>query len=295
MSSFTEMKLPYRFLVDRIISLNAFGCPLSSLEGHHKSAKDHEADKLQHHSTGIWPKASYINHSCLSNVRRSFIGDLQLVHTTRDLPADTELVFWYHCPDGGSYQETQKKLQNWCFTCDCAICLDLKKTPEKLLKRRNTLLRDLKEVLKGPGKVDLAKAERLLAAAEQTYKFPPSKVPRLRLWDPYLLMTRLYAAQNNPPKVVALGLKVLNCLGFVIKGANIPVLPTVQFEIMQWGLMVDGVLETWLHLWTAYAIVAPSLYQKMEENAKLAYKMCVGEDVTFEKSYGKDIKNVFQC
>jgi hypothetical protein len=270
--------------VDRIISLNAFGCPLSSRESHFKPQK---YEKAQYHSCGIWLKASYINHSCFSNVRRSFIGDLQLVHMTRDSPAGTELTFWYHTPDGKGYEATQKNLENWGFKCDCAICLDSKNTSAKLLRRRETLRGNLKTVLQSSTGVDLAKAERLLTAIEQTYKSPPSKVPRLDLWDPYLFLIRLHAARKDPQKVVPLALKVLDSLGFIINGGHTPAQPNSPFEVTQWGLMVDSVIETWVHLWTAYAIVAPELCEKAEGYAKMAYRMCIGEDVTFDESYGK--------
>jgi len=273
-----------RFLVDHIISLNAFGCPLSSHESHFKDAK---AAKNQHHSCGIWLTASYINHSCLSNARRSFIGDLQLVHATRDLPTDTELTFWYHTPTGGSYEETQKGLQNWGFECDCALCLDAKNTPKKLLKRRDALRGDLNTTLLNASAIDAAKAERLLAAIEQTYKSPPSKVPRLALWDPYLLLARVYAAQKQPAKVVSLALKVLESLGFVIKGAHIPTSSSIPFEVEQWGVMMDGVVEAWIRLCNAYVTFAPHMLQKAEECAKVAYRICIGEDVTFDESYGE--------
>jgi hypothetical protein len=54
--------------------------------------------------------------------------------------------------------------------------------------------------------------------------------------------------------------------------------------------MVDSVIETWIHLWTAYAIVAPEWCHRAEEYAKTAYRICVGEDVTFEETYGRKAK-----
>jgi hypothetical protein len=134
-------------------------------------------------------------------------------------------------------------LQGWGFECDCAICLDAKNRPKKLLKRRDALLRDLKTTLANTSEIDVVKAERLIAAAKQTYKSPPSKVPRLVLWDQYLLLARVYAAQNQPIKVVSLALHGLESLGFVIKGASIPTSSSIPFEIEQWGVMMDGVFE----------------------------------------------------
>lgn len=195
----------------------------------------------------------------------------------------------------GSYEETQKGLQQWGFECDCAICLDAKNTPKKLLKRRSTLLGDLQTTALNSSGLDPAKAERLLAAIELTYKSPPSKVPRLALWDPYLHLTRAHAAQNRPAKVVSLALKVLESLGFIVKGAHVPVSSGTPFEVVQWGLMVDSVVETWVHLWTAYAMVAPHLCQGAEECARISYRICVGEDVTFEESCGKKARQAIHA
>jgi hypothetical protein len=47
--------------------------------------------------------------------------------------------------------------------------------------------------------------------------------------------------------------------------------------------MTDYVVEAWIHLRTAYVAVAPHLCQKAEEYARVAYKICTGEDVTFEE------------
>src|SRR5207248_2968543 len=125
--------------------------------------------------------------------------------------------------------------------------------------------------------LDAAKAERLLAAIELTYKAPPSKVPRLALWAPFLRLTRVYAKQSQPTKVVSMALKVLESLGFLIKGAHLPVSFSIPFEVVQWGVMMDGVIETWIHLWTAYARLAPYLCQKVEECATISYRVCIGE------------------
>jgi len=239
-----------------------------------------------YHSCGIWLKASYINHSCLSNVRRSFIGDLQLIRATRDIPPDTELTFWYRIPNDENFEETQEGLKNWGFECDCLICLDAKNTPKKILKRRDALREDLKIALTA-SVLDVAKTERLLASIERTYEFPPSRVPRLALWAPYLRLMRTYVAVNQPVKVLASALKGLECLGFVIKGAHPLELPSIHFEVAQWGVMIDTVIEAWLHLRATYAILAPHLCQKAEEYAMVSYKICIGEDVTFEESFGR--------
>lgn len=101
------------------------------------------------------------------------------------------------------------------------MCIEEKNTPEKTTKKRAVLLGDLKAALMTPSGVQLPKIERLLTALEQTYKTSFAQVPRLALWEPYLLLARMYATQNRCEKVISIALKALASLGFVIKGAEI--------------------------------------------------------------------------
>ncbi|KAI9878412.1 MAG: hypothetical protein M1830_000932 [Pleopsidium flavum] len=280
------------FLIDRVISLNAFGCPLSSLKSHFAEPSPNAEQRQRHyHSCGLWVQASYINHSCYKNVKRSFIGDMQIIRATGDLPAGSEMTFWYYGPNDNGYSKRQEGLQQtWGFQCKCVICIEEKNTPKKSIKKREVLLGDLKAACEASGGLQLSKAERLLTAIEQTYKTNPAGVPRLALWDRYLMLTRIYAAQNQPEKVIATTLKVLGSLGFVIKGASLSEATNSRnttFEVEQWGLMLGSVIEAWVHLWTAYAYVAPELCGKAEECARIAYRVCIGEDTTFDENYGK--------
>lgn len=99
------------------MSLNVFGCPRTSRESHLQTLTQEEKDK-GYRTWGIFINAAYINHSCYSNARRSFIGDMMLVRASRNLPAGTELFFWYAMPNHKlTYEKTQEKLQNWGFKC----------------------------------------------------------------------------------------------------------------------------------------------------------------------------------
>lgn len=60
-----------------------------------EEAKDEETAFT---TSGIWMLISHINHICMSNCRRSLIGDMQIVRATKDLEAGTELVLWYQKP-----------------------------------------------------------------------------------------------------------------------------------------------------------------------------------------------------
>ena len=212
---------------------------------------------------------------------------MQIIRATRNIPANTEITFWYQAPNPRlSYQQMQEKFKNWDFMCKCTICEHIKNTPKKTLSKRNALLNDLEDAFCARPAADLAKAERLLTAISKTYTVPAHAVPRLALWDPYLLLTRIYSAQKNDLKTIETAWKVLDALGYVIKRED-PTSLTSAFEIQVWGLMLHNVVETWVHLWTAYARCAPELCKKAEEYARIAYKVCVGEDETFDENYGK--------
>jgi hypothetical protein len=75
------------------MTYNVFGCPDTSLNTHKDILASASREPTEFGSCGIWTKASYLNHSCVSNARRAFIGNMMVVRATRDLAADTELTF----------------------------------------------------------------------------------------------------------------------------------------------------------------------------------------------------------
>lgn len=280
-----------RFLVERVISLNTFGCPVSSLDSHIKACggpsplsertKEHQV----YHSCGIWTHASYINHSCISNSRRSFIGNLMIVRASRDMEAGTEVTFMYHNPDGKSAKDLDKKLKHWGFVCECALCLDARATDGVVHTKRRKLMEDLKRVFDSSAgrRFPIEKAERLFNALNQTYTQPAEAVPRLLLWDPRLALTRQYTAQNNASKTMQSAVKVLTVLGYVVVGADSS---QTRFTVVRWGVLGDHLVETFLHIRTAFAAMGLEEDSgRALEYAKTVYKIVVGENETFQGNY----------
>lgn len=169
------------------------------------------------------------------------------------------------------------------------------------LQYRAALLDDLELSFKQFSEVDLTKAERLLAALEKTYSVPAVEVPRLAIWQPYLFVTRQYVQQNNPEKTISTALKLLKALGFVIKSHLVAVdgqsingwshgsnaTSRVIFEVTKWGLVVDHIIEVFMHILKACQTVQPLLCESLETVVRTAYRICVGEDETFWEKYGK--------
>ena len=245
------------------------------------------ANEEQFHSCGIWPMASYINHCCYSNARRAFIGDMMMVRATRDLAPDTEITFWYHMPVANGYDECQKKFRQWGFKCDCNMCKDEQTTKKSVLAKRKSLRAEVLKCFQSRKRTDAAKIENLLATMADTYSRPAFEVPRLSIWDRHLALAKMYMQHMQPVKAIDSALRVLSSLGYVIDGGDLPRTSLTPMVVKQWGLMQDRLIECWMLLSSAYHLVAPDLETQAEDYARISYKICVGEDETFDETYGK--------
>ncbi|CAJ2507834.1 Uu.00g090200.m01.CDS01 [Anthostomella pinea] len=294
------------FLVVQIILANVFGAPRTSRSSFRTTTLELKKPSTSHTTCGIWILASHLNHSCVGNCRRSFIGDMQIIRATRDIPADTELFFSYrHAETMASYTETQKKLENWDFKCGCALCLDKKVTSDDTLKRRKALLSQLKTVMRpsiNPRSVDTKRALAVLEKMEASYATPVRKepsaadlsssalatvqiTPRLELLDPYLGLGRLFLTIGKPADSVKVTVKCLEALGFVINApppgstrANTS--PPSQLVLEAWGMVDDLVVLAFMQLFHAYMPKSPELASRAREYAATAYSMMVGEKET---------------
>lgn len=230
--------------------------------------------------------ASYINHSCLSNARRSFIGDMMIVRASRDLPSNTEITFWYKSPISRDPKEFPLNLQHWGFKCDCILCQEAQSASSSVLSTRNRISADLQRLFKTP-KMNLRKIEDRISNLAGTYSQPASEVPHLTLDSAYLSLAAIYASSRKLEKSVEFALKTLESLGFVIKGGNLPRVSNAPLVVKKWGLMNDGVVGCWMILCFAYRELAPTLASQAERYARVSYKICVGEDETFDKTYSR--------
>ena len=125
------------FLLRHILTINTFSTPLTSL------TRLTTPNPPKTESSGIWPLASYLNHSCLGTADRAFIGDLLIARATQDLPPNTELTWPYLPPDIGSESESDRRnkmLQNWGFECDCALCADAMGLGNRVARTRRALV-----------------------------------------------------------------------------------------------------------------------------------------------------------
>lgn len=215
--------------------------------------------------------------------RRSFIGDMMIVRASRDLPLNTEITFWYKAPISDP-KEPPVNLQHWGFKCDCILCLDTRSASKSLLSYRKGISSELQKLFK-TSKMNLRKIEDTISSLASTYCRSASEVPCLALGSPYLSLAAIYAASVKHEKAVQFGLMYLESLGFVIKGGNIPHVSDAPLVVQKWGLMTDGVVGCWMILCRAYQELAPTPASQAEGYARLSYRICVGEDDTFDQTY----------
>ena len=221
-----------------------FECVLS-LDNYKKISASEPKLPTHFGSCGIWTHASYLNHSCIYNARRSFIGDMVIIRTTRDLEADTELTFWYENPGDTCFKKLQEKLKSWKRNCDCAMCNDARKTKAAVVTKQEDLLVQMKKLCRTSRSQAsfTEKLERLLKSLDATYTRPATEVPRLLLWDPQLLFVQIFNSKSNAKKSLEWVSELLVALGLVVVGAD---LSGTSSEIEKWGLVVDRLVDVFL-------------------------------------------------
>ncbi|OQE45954.1 hypothetical protein PENCOP_c001G03916 [Penicillium coprophilum] len=205
------------FQIARIISLNSFGSQTSSRADHVHDACDAIRNSRALHNCGIWPYASTINHSCMSNVHRAFIGDIMVIRAATDIPANTELKTWYLLP---APENQPMDFRHWGFECCCAICVDVKTTESHILKTRVRQRVQIAMALENSlSKLSLARAEMLIECTAETYAHPLEQVSRLGLWGPLTLIAGFYERHKRPDEAVKAVDRALASVGFVLEGA----------------------------------------------------------------------------
>lgn len=106
------------FRVHDIVSRNAFGLGQAP-----RSAGKPDAEVGGNGiSTGLWVRAARINHSCVPNTEKEFIGDMMLVRAKRPIRAGEEILHSY-VDERSSYKARMEALMTtWGFECGCNLC-----------------------------------------------------------------------------------------------------------------------------------------------------------------------------
>ncbi|KAF5989743.1 SET MYND domain-containing protein [Fusarium bulbicola] len=150
------------FQVHDIIRRNAFSL-----------GQQTEDEDVSNASTGLWMRASYINHSCIPNAGKDFVGDLIIFRARRRIAAGEEIT---HCYDDSSGFEARKAniRKTWNFECRCQLCLVEGAERDDVRERRRQAEEKAKRFVEAnspysASRVILRKANMLRRTLNETY------------------------------------------------------------------------------------------------------------------------------
>ncbi|KAF5596449.1 unc-45 like b [Fusarium subglutinans] len=289
------------FMVERIIHYNAVDTPKTTSNDFETRVFSRKGDSLvidnldtKFSTSGIWLLASRINHSCISNCRRSFIGDMQIIRATQHMSAGTELLLSYRTPYAfESYEEMQTRLSTWGFKCACDLCKSRSKESKATLEKRLKIYREASDLLKTEVlQFNFAKARTLLNQLENTYKGKSANKVRLELAELCFAMCDRYTDSIMPGDFVKMTVKSLESLGFVIVAYVPGQKPDdFRFQVNKWGISTNYVVYLFLNLAHLYGVVSRPLSLKVLEYALVSYTMLVGEMGSMSRLFPDALKH----
>lgn len=92
-------------------------------------------------AVGLWVMTSYLNHSCLGNVGRTFIGDFVIVRALKFIKKGEELLQSY-APVIAPLTGRRKIFKKMRFMCRCVMCTYQHRVPAKEFNQREKALED---------------------------------------------------------------------------------------------------------------------------------------------------------
>ncbi|VUC37537.1 unnamed protein product [Clonostachys rosea] len=150
------------FQIHDIVQRNAFG-----------AGQRPEDEDYRNASTGLWIRASYINHSCIGNAKKELFGDLMVLRATRKILAGEEIMHSYD--ETSDYDARSKALHlTWGFHCSCRLCIAEAQDSPAVRKKRLMLENDAKIFIEntkatGAGIIAVNRAKRLRRSIEETF------------------------------------------------------------------------------------------------------------------------------
>jgi hypothetical protein len=271
------------FLVENIRTKNCFSAPLSTLEDTKPTTPSGRMAK------GLWLHSSYMNHSCVPNSMRSFLGDLLISRATRDIAEGEELSQQYVPVKALSDVRQAQFVAGWGFACRCALCEAESRGSKEMLRKRKEVLGRIERFCgkKPPNKglmpdSAIRTVDRLLKQLEELHETEVyAGVPRLALVYPVNWLIEAHRGRRAHAKVVRYALQLLREFGF----------PAPADEGAEWeprdiyngiggaSLMTIHVVTALKYAAEAYeALGRADLAVRCEEAGRLGYKMVTGFD-----------------
>ncbi|KAK3945207.1 SET and MYND domain-containing protein 4 [Diplogelasinospora grovesii] len=282
------------FAVEGIRTKNCFSAPLSTLEDTKPSSPEGRMAK------GLWAHASYMNHSCVPNTMRSFIGDMLISRATRDI-AEGEEIFQQYVPVRALVDLRNAQFrEGWGFECGCALCGGERRSSSAMLEKRKEALQAVEKacnkkqaVKAGKGGVTgigivpdatIRQVDKLMRQLEDLHEpdVYGDLMPRLTLIYPSNWLVEAHRGRKNHVKVIKYALKVLRNFGFnVPRGDDVATTtmwePGQIFTTSPTALMTIHVVAALRRLAGAYdALDQREMAERCAVAAKFGYTMVTG-------------------
>ncbi len=222
------------FLAENIRLKNCFSAPLATLDDTRPETAGAGRATPALMAKGLWKHASYLNHSCVPNTMRSFLGDMLISRAVRPIAAGEEL-FQQYMPVKVDLGARRAELQaGWGFVCACPLCTGEAAvipgsgipaaTAAGHAARRRLLaaaekLASKHAPQKFPPDAAVRAMEKLARQIEASYDAEPPAVygpgrPRLGLVYPVMWLQRAHRCRRHHAKVAHYAVQTLRCFGF---------------------------------------------------------------------------------
>ncbi|KAJ3478209.1 hypothetical protein NLG97_g8639 [Lecanicillium saksenae] len=280
------------FAVERAMVLNYFATSIAASDATFclQMASNGDVTKLKEaYGYGLWYLASYINHSCFYNCTRSNIGDMMIVRATRNIPAGSELEFWYYdMSEFDSYGAIQEYLSTcWQFNCTCIFCQEKSKTPENDLRQRHAYLANAQTLPMHPQSTFITRARMLIKKIEATYPLNRNTCAKPEMARAYNIFGLLLRQDGRFFEAIAMFYNSLEALGFVLgKRPRAGSSPFPDLHIKKCGFFdIQSVPSTLVMLFKLYQSLAPRSCTNARAYAEMCHMMMYGEKETFDEMW----------
>ncbi|CAF1352315.1 unnamed protein product [Didymodactylos carnosus] len=214
------------FWVADICSMNSFEVTDSDLNPREDERNAFRYNHLTDSASGLFLMPSYINHTCLGNCIRSFVGDMMIVRALDDLPAGTELLMSY-TDILLELEDRQSTIAKHGFTCDCKLCVLDRAESKDMRMRRQTAFQmfssqtftKFKNDPSGQLEERINETLSVINTIENTYEDSNRKEFQISLCLPLKVLGTMYVASGNTEKSIRTWKKILKIHEFGTKNA----------------------------------------------------------------------------
>ncbi|KAK5693418.1 hypothetical protein LTR97_009987 [Elasticomyces elasticus] len=174
----------------------------------------------------LFSHASLVNHSCLPNATRMFIGDAMVLRATKDIAKGEEILHAYVLPSVCVTERQMRMETVWGFQCDCELCEAEIKESEEVRERRaaaeeeagrlaNDIVTHLGDAAQRSNVI--RQAERLYARLKGTFDVVLYEgLPRAGMTPIQVALAQVYCLRGEQSRCKTVIVDAFDCLGWTL-------------------------------------------------------------------------------